>query len=441
MQTLDRVVLETLNNIDNYNIVKTISTEGGFGDVVLGEKDGEEYAIKILRLWEIHPDERKSVTSRFYREFEAGSIVSPYLVKSFECGSYKGNPYHAMEFVPHGSLRDVMDRKTVLGNPILLAVQILLGLQELHKNGVVHRDLKPENVLIAHNQIPKLTDFGISGFMYSRETKTNWMGRVKEMFGTIAYAPPEQFDQYKAFTAMRPTIDIFSFGVMIYEYLTGHYPFGDIESAEDVILYKNRMKNKDYSPLSKYISVTDDRWIDIVDRCIDPEIKNRFQSIEELMSIHFSSEKEQASELLGKEHISVVHNINANAQLGLMIMNGDEPKKIYHIEQLINGNNGLLTLGFFNSSFPKQNNIGIKELSTSYISSFHATLEKHADAGSKTRWLLRDGQWRQMQDEWGWHNSTNGIYINSQKLNAEGAFLNIGDIITLGDTTLKFDYY
>ena len=159
------------------------------------------------------------------------------------------------------------------------------------------------------------------------------------------------------------------------------------------------------------------------------------------MSIHFSSEKEQASELLGKEHISVVHNINANAQLGLMIMNGDEPKKIYHIEQLINGNNGLLTLGFFNSSFPKQNNIGIKELSTSYISSFHATLEKHADAGSKTRWLLRDGQWRQMQDEWGWHNSTNGIYINSQKLNAEGAFLNIGDIITLGDTTLKFDYY
>ncbi len=439
MQSPDRIDLSKLSSIDDYNIVKTISTEGGFGDVVLGEKNGEEYAIKILRLWEIHPDERKSVTSRFYREFEAGSIVSPYLVKSFECVEYKGNPYHAMEFVQHGSLRDVMDRKTVLGSPILLAVQILLGLQELHRNGVVHRDLKPENVLIANNQVPKLTDFGISGFMYSRETKTNWMGRVKEMFGTIAYAPPEQFDQYKAFTAMRPTIDIFSFGVMIYEYLTGHYPFGDIESAEDVIMYKNRMKKKEYSPLSKYINVTDDRWNDIVERCIDPEIKNRFQSIEEIIIKHFSEEKKQIVELQGKEQVSVVQNDNVNVQPGLMIMNGDEPKRKYHIDQMINGDNGLLTLGYFNTQFPNQNNIEITEQSTSYVSSFHATIEKHV--GSPNQWLLRDGQWRQRQGDWAWYNSTNGTYVNSQKLDNEGVYLNTGDIITIGDTTLKFDLY
>ncbi len=440
MQSPDRIDLNALNSIDNYNIVKTISTEGGFGDVVLGEKEGLEYAIKILRLWEIHPDERKSVTSRFYREFEAGSISSPFLVKSFECGEYKGNPYHAMEFVQHGSLRDVMDRKTILGNPILLAVQILLGLQELHRNGVVHRDLKPENVLIANNQIPKLTDFGISGFMYSRETKTNWMGRVKEMFGTIAYAPPEQFDQYKAFTAMRPTIDIFSFGVMIYEYLTGHYPFGNIESAEDVILYKNRMKKKDYSPLSKYINVTDNRWNDIIEHCIDPDIKNRFQSIEEIIIKHFSKEKKQVIEL--QENIQVHDTPSKNKQnllSGLMIMNGDEPKRLYHIDSMINGKNGLLTIGYFNPNFQNQNNIEIAEQSTSYVSGFHATLEKHA--GESHNWLLRDGQWRKKQNEWGWHKSTNGTYVNSQKINDVGVFLKAGDIITIGDTTLKFDFY
>jgi len=439
MQSPERVDLEALRDIDNYNIVKTISTEGGFGDVVLGKKNGEDYAIKILRLWEIHPDERKSVTARFYREFEAGSIVSPYLVKSFECGEYKGNPYLAMEFVPHGSLRDVMDKKTVLGNPIILAVQILLGLQKLHKNGVVHRDLKPENVLIADNQIPKLTDFGISGFMYSRETKTNWMGRVKEMFGTIAYAPPEQFDQYKAFTAMRPTIDIFSFGIMIYEYLTGHYPYGDIETAEDVILYKNRMRKKDYSPLSKYINVTDSRWDKIIDGCIDPDIKNRFQSVEELISKYFLSEKEQVATFFSNTSMPPDNIPKLNGELGLMVMNGEEPKRIYNIEQMINGNSGLLTMGYFNASSPNLNNIEITEQSTSYVSSFHATLEKHVD--NQTSWLLRDGQWRQQQNDWGWFNSTNGTLVNSQKLSSDGIFLNAGDIITIGDTTLKFDFY
>lgn len=438
MQTPERIELQNLHNIDNYKILKTISTEGGFGDVVLGEKNGEEYAIKILRLWEIHPEERKSVTSRFYREFEAGSIVSPYLVKSFECGEYRGNPYHAMEFVPNGSLRDMMDRKVVLGNPILLALQVLLGLQKLHKNGVVHRDLKPENVLIGNNQVPKLTDFGISGFMYSRETKTNWMGRVKEMFGTIAYAPPEQFDQYKAFTAMRPTIDIFSFGVMIYEYLTNKYPFGEIESAEDVILYKNRMKKKDYDPLSKHINVTDNRWNEIIDRCIDPEIKNRFQSIDEMINKHFSVEISQL-QLLEGVNVSEKKVPAQGSKICLMIKNGEEPKKIYPIDQMIDGNGGLLTMGYFNPDFIGQNNIEITENSTSYISRHHATLEKHAETGNS--WLLRDGQWRHHNNKWGWFNSTNGTYVNSQKLNNKGAFLNRGDIITVGDTTLKFDYY
>ena len=439
MTTPERIDIETLNNIDEYDIVKTISTEGGFGDVVLGQDNGDEYAIKILRLWEVHPEERKSVSARFYREFEAGSLVSPYLVKSVKCGEVKGNPYHVMEFVPHGSLRDVMDRKTMLSNPVSLAVQILLGLQNLHNNGVVHRDLKPENVLIGNNQVPKLTDFGISGFMYSRETKTNWMGRVKEMFGTIAYAPPEQFDQYKAFTAMRPTIDIFSFGIMIYEYLTNKYPYGEIDTAEDVIVYKNRMKKKDYDPLSKFINVTDNRWVEIIDKCIDPDIKNRFQSIDEILSAYFSQEKDHLSSLI-PDDLKIPKAIsNINGTLGLKVMNGEAAKKTYSIDRMINDGGKLLTIGYFNPSSPNNNRIEIVEESTSYISAYHATLEKHeSDSNS---WLLRDGQWRQKNKNWGWFNSTNGTCVNSKQVDNNGVFLNIGDIITVGDTTLKFDYY
>jgi serine/threonine protein kinase len=438
METPDKIDLKTLHNIDDYTIVKTISTEGGFGDVVLGEKNGQRYAVKLLRLWEIHPEERKAVTARFYREFEAGSIESPFLVKSFECGKYRGNPYHAMEFVPHGSLRDVMDKKVVLGNPILLAVQILLGLQKLHKNGVVHRDLKPENVLIGNKQIPKLTDFGISGFMYSRETKTNWMGRVKEMFGTIAYAPPEQFDQYKAFTAMRPTIDIFSFGIMIYEYLTGHYPFGEINTAEDVIVYKNRMKKKDFDPLTKYIHVTDSRWTDIIERSIDPDIKKRFQSIDDLLNKHFKTELLQISNKININESEINISDNPNSEPALIVMNGEQAKKEYQLLQMLNAKRGILTLGYLNSQQPNRNNIEIKENATSYISSFHATLERHGTSGSK--WLLRDGQWREQNGKWAWVSSTNGTLVNSQRLDTVGVYLEKGDIITVGDTTLKFDY-
>ncbi|OYT16675.1 MAG: kinase [Bacteroidetes bacterium 4572_77] len=438
MTSPERIDLQTLSNIDSYRIEKTISTEGGFGDVVLGIKNGQEYAIKILRLWEIHPNERKSVSARFYREYEAGSIDSPYLVKSEDSGEYCGNPYLVMEFVPFGSLRDVMDKKVVLGNPIELSIKILLGLQELHKNGIVHRDLKPENVLIGHQQAPKLTDFGISGFMYSRETKTNWMGRVKEMFGTIAYAPPEQFDQFKAFTAMRPTIDIFSFGIMIYEYLTGHYPFGPIETAEDVILYKNRMKKRDYDPLSKYITVTDPRWNHIIGKCIDVDIKKRFQSVEELLNTHFKSELAQIGLSQEQETSNNHQNESAFNKPYLMIMNGEEPKKQYALTELLKGETGLLSIGYFFKKHSGTNDIEIAEENTQYISRFHATLEKHAN--SKNPWLLRDGQFRQKEEKWAWHNSTNGTYVNSKKVDENGLFLSKGDIITIGDTTIKFDY-
>ena len=434
MDAPDRIDLETLSSVADYRVTKTISTEGGFGDVVLGEKNGEQYAIKLLRLWEVHPDERKSVTARFYREFEAGSIESPHLVKSFECGKHKGNPFHAMEFVPNGSLRDVIDKALIKPDPAVLAAKILLGLKTLHKNGVVHRDLKPENVLIGANHEPKLTDFGISGFMYSRETKTNWMGRVKEMFGTIAYAPPEQFDQFKAFTAMKPTIDIFSFGIMMYEYLTGKYPYGEIESTEDIIMYKNRMKKKEYDPLDKYTEINDKRWIDVIDRCIDPDFKKRFQSVNDLLTKHFSAEVNSSMEDFSS---AITTSKKTSGRPVLQIMNGEESKRLYFLDFLNQNNGQLLTIGYLNPNSRNRNIIEIKEENSSYISSFHATLEKHP--GGNDKWFLRDGQWREKNGEWSWYNSTNGTLVNSEQLNSDGIYLKPGDIITLGDTTLKFE--
>jgi pSer/pThr/pTyr-binding forkhead associated (FHA) protein len=101
---------------------------------------------------------------------------------------------------------------------------------------------------------------------------------------------------------------------------------------------------------------------------------------------------------------------------------------------MIKGTDGILTMGWYDSDDPKKNDIGIAEAGTSYISNFHATIEK---ISNKKKWFIRDGQWRDKGGKLGWYPSTNGVYVNSLQIGTEGYEFKPGDIITLGDTTLK----
>jgi pSer/pThr/pTyr-binding forkhead associated (FHA) protein len=96
----------------------------------------------------------------------------------------------------------------------------------------------------------------------------------------------------------------------------------------------------------------------------------------------------------------------------------------------------ILTVGWAGSGRLNDNDIGIQEYQTNYISRFHATIEFDEDAG---QWCIRDGQWRSKDGVIDWFLSTNGVLVNSQKVNAEGHLIYPGDIITIGDTTLRFE--
>ena len=117
----------------------------------------------------------------------------------------------------------------------------------MHTRGKVHRDLKPENVLFKSNGIAALTDFGIAGDRNKRMTERNIFGKPNQIFGTYAYMPPEQVNRMRGEATVLPTTDIFSFGVLAFQLLTGSLPFGELSSHNELALYQKRGKNGDWN--------------------------------------------------------------------------------------------------------------------------------------------------------------------------------------------------
>ena len=230
---VERCAFKTGDRIDNhYTITKSLG-EGAFGMVFkVTDSHNKEYALKVLKLWEVHPEIRQQLADRFEMEYQTGQINSPYLVHSVGHGIVKGNPYILMEFCPKGDLGQA-SRNTDWN---LGGQQILLGLKALHRCGKVHRDLKPENVLIKADGTAALTDFGISGDRNKRMTERNILGKPQQIFGTYAYMPPEQVNPHRDATVL-PTTDIFSFGVMMYQLITGDLPFGPLRDENVLVLY------------------------------------------------------------------------------------------------------------------------------------------------------------------------------------------------------------
>lgn len=408
-------------------IIEKLLGQGGFADVYLVRdcNDQKPYAIKLLRMWDIQLHERKEIMNRFTREYECSKIDSPYLVHSRCKGTYQGNPFFTMDYCANGSLRQRIGRDMSADEIERIATDMLKGLSALHKQGVVHRDLKPENILFDDTDRSFLTDFGISGFLTSRMTIRNWLGHVKELVGTLVYMPPEQLDASRAYTSMGPVTDIFAFGIVLFEMFSGgHLPFGNDADTNETA-YVDRVRNGDWINLVKYADSVPEPWLNIIQTCLQPEYAERFQATDEILA------------LLGNRISSSSPLHSSDSEAVLRIMNGDQYGKEYPLTKLQKEANKLrLTVGWYDLSNPGINDIEITEEFTSYISRFHATLEYSPD---QQKWFIRDGQWLKKNGKFGWYNSTNGVLVNSKKIDENGHPLTNGDIITLGDTTIRFE--
>jgi predicted Ser/Thr protein kinase len=194
---------------------------GGMGVVYRARQVGlnRVVALKMIRREGRGGDEARA---RFRREAEAvAQLKHPNIVPVYAWGEHEGQPFFALEYIDGGSLADRLDGKPWEPRRAAgLVASLAAAVQHAHEHGILHRDLKPHNVLLDHDGVPHLTDFGLarplSDFGSNPGEALTLAGGI---LGTPAYMAPEQArGQQEELTA---AVDVFGLGAILYQLLTG----------------------------------------------------------------------------------------------------------------------------------------------------------------------------------------------------------------------------
>ena len=205
--------------VDSRYVLERSLGSGGMGEVYLAHDEvlDRDVALKVLRS---HYAGDEEFAERFLREARsAASLSHPNIVQVYDRGETEdGISYIAMEYVPGGTLKELIDERAPFGarEAAGVAAQISLALEAAHERGVIHRDIKPQNVLVASSGDLKVTDFGIA-----RAASAVTSSASSAVFGTAGYISPEQ----AMGEPVGPASDLYSLGVVLYEMLTGELPY------------------------------------------------------------------------------------------------------------------------------------------------------------------------------------------------------------------------
>ncbi|MGD8628929.1 MAG: serine/threonine-protein kinase, partial [bacterium] len=264
-------VLASGTEVAQYRITEKLGA-GGMGEVYLADDTrlNRKVALKFL-LPQYTSDEE--IKARFIREAQAAASLShPAIITVHEVSEFEGRPFMAMEYVEGKSLREVIDEKPASFMTILdLAMQIGEGLGRAHEAGIIHRDIKPQNILIGPDGRPKITDFGLAKVKDSPE-----LTRAGTTFGTIAYMSPEQARGLE----VDRRADIFSFGVVLYELITGRRPF-EGENEPSII---NAIVNQIPEPLERFKSGVPEGLQAIVEKALAKDRDERYQHVDDIVA-------------------------------------------------------------------------------------------------------------------------------------------------------------
>jgi serine/threonine protein kinase/tetratricopeptide (TPR) repeat protein len=255
----------------HYKIIEKLG-EGGMGVVFKAEdnKLKRQVAIKFLPNHIVkNSDERK----RFEIEAQAAAALNhPNIAQIYAIEEHDGELFIVMEYIDGQELKEKISKDPIeLDEAIDFATQIASGLQAAHEKDIVHRDIKSSNIMITEKGKVKIMDFGLAkirgGVQLTKEQST---------FGTAAYMSPEQA---RGEDVDRRS-DIWSFGVVLYEMLTGKLPFkGDYEQA---IIYS--ILNDEPKPISLVNSNVSMKLQQIVSRSLAKNLDERYQNTDELLA-------------------------------------------------------------------------------------------------------------------------------------------------------------
>ncbi len=259
-----------------YEIVAPLGA-GGMGEVYRANDPrlGREVAIKVLPASFSQDADR---LKRFEQEARAAGVLNhPNITAVYDLGSHEGAPYIVTELLEGETLRSRLSTGPLpLRKALDYAIQVAKGLSAAHEKGIVHRDLKPENLFVTKDGRVKILDFGLAKLKTAEEgegrtdLKTISGTEPGVVLGTMGYMAPEQV---RGKAADRRS-DLFSFGAILYEMLSGQRAFrGD--TAADTITAILTKEPPDLSQTNKDVHPGLDR---IVRHCLEKNPEERFES-------------------------------------------------------------------------------------------------------------------------------------------------------------------
>jgi serine/threonine protein kinase len=284
--TATPATLQSGQTLSHYQILSWLG-RGGMGEVYLAEDTrlGRRVALKLLPAAFSQDAER---LRRFEREARAASALNhPNIITIHEISTEGDTHFIATEYIEGETLRaHLVNQSASFKTALEIAIQIASALEAAHTAGIIHRDIKPENVMIRPDGLVKILDFGIAKLAEMRNAAFGTRNEEAEtsrpstlpgvIVGTANYMAPEQA-QGKQVDARN---DIFSFGIVFYEMLTGRRPFEGETALESI----SSMLKDEPVPMRRMLPEVPGEIERIVNKTLRKDREERYQTAKDLLS-------------------------------------------------------------------------------------------------------------------------------------------------------------
>ncbi|HEY2972256.1 MAG TPA: protein kinase [Pyrinomonadaceae bacterium] len=260
--------------------------EGGMGEVYLAvdTKLDRKVALKIL------PADVASDPGRMHRFVQearsASGLNHPNIITIYEIDETESGHFIAMEFVEGETLRERMERAPLkLNEAVDVAIRAAGALSAAHDAGIIHRDIKPDNIMIRTDGIVKVLDFGLAKLVErlpteyvdtEAPTSVPLKSEPGTVIGTAVYMSPEQARG----VPVDARTDIFSFGVVLYEMVTGSQPF---KGSDTIEILAAILSDREPPPIARYEPDAPPELERIVEKALAKERDERYQSAKDLL--------------------------------------------------------------------------------------------------------------------------------------------------------------
>ncbi len=278
-------------HLGHYEILSPLG-KGGMGEVYRAQDHNLDRIVAIKVLPE-NVSREADALQRFDREVRAiAALNDRHILTIHDYGDHEGRRYAVTELLEGETLADRMTRKSIeWGDALDMAIDVARGLAAAHKKGVIHRDIKPSNIFITNSGAVKILDFGLACSADPLPVETVAPGGTLPLhttpgtiLGTVGYMSPEQARG----EPVDPTSDIFSFGCVFFEMLTGKRPF-QRQTAADTLA---AILNADAPTLARYNEEIPSRFEPLLARCLNKGVDHRFPSGSELAAALIALKKE-----------------------------------------------------------------------------------------------------------------------------------------------------